>query len=65
MSHANSALRDASAVSSARLETLSEALRIAGEKAANARADADAAEARAASLSNQLKTFQNVLAGTV
>lgn len=36
-------------------------LRIAGEKAANARADADAAEARASSLATQLKSFQSVL----
>lgn len=61
MEHANSVLRDASTTSSARLETLSEALRIAGEQAANARADADASEARASSLASQLKTFKTAL----
>jgi len=61
ISHANSALRDASATSTARMQTISEALRIAGEKAANARADADAAEARASSLATQLKSFKAAL----
>jgi len=61
MTHANSALRDASTATSARMDTLSQALRISGEKAANARADADASEARASSLASQLKSFKNVL----
>lgn len=61
MSHANLALREASTTTSARLETLSEALRIAGEKAADARADADASQARASSLASQLKTFKTAL----
>jgi len=61
MIHANAALRDASAASSARMVNLTEALRIAGEKAANARADADAAEARSSSLATQLKSFKSVL----
>jgi len=61
MTHANSALRDASIVTTARMQTLSEALRIAGEKAANARADAEASEVRASSLASQLKNFKNAL----
>ena len=61
MTHANSALRDASITTTARMQTLSEALRIAGEKAANARADAEASEVRASSLASQLKNFKNVL----
>ena len=61
MTNANKALRDASATSTARLENLSEALRIAGERAANARADADAADARASSLAIQLNSFKTAL----
>jgi myosin heavy subunit len=61
MTHANSALRNASTTTTARMQTLSEALRIAGEKAANARADAEASEVRASSLASQLKNFKNVL----
>jgi hypothetical protein len=61
MAHANSALRDSSTATAARMETLSQALRLSGEKAANARADADASEARSSSLASQLKSFKNVL----
>lgn len=61
LSTANSALREAATASSERLERTVEALRIAGANAANARADADAAEAYAASLATQLKTLRNVV----
>ena len=58
---ANDALREAASSSSERLERTVEALRIAGSNAANARADADAAEAYASSLATQLKTLRNTI----
>jgi len=57
----NSTLRDASVASSSRIETITEALRIAGQNAANAKADADAAEEKSASLQNQMKSMQTIV----
>lgn len=62
LSHANTTLREASATQTSRMERTTEALRIAGVNAANARADADAAIARASSLATQLSSMKTVLA---
>ena len=45
------------------MERLSEALRIAGSNAAAARADSDAAEARAAALASQVQDLRSVAEG--
>lgn len=58
---ANTSLREAAAAHSERMERTVEALRIAGTNAANARADADAAEACAASMATQLQALKDVV----
>jgi len=61
MTQVNFTLREASATTSAKMGRTTEALRIAGQNAANARADADAAEARAASLVSQINSMTSIL----
>ena len=64
MMAANSSLRESANASNERLERTVEALRLAGANAANARADADAAEAYAASLASQLESLRHVVHDT-
>jgi hypothetical protein len=64
MKAANASLREETASSQSRLERTMEALRIAGSNATKARADADAAEATAASLAHTLQALQTVIAET-
>ena len=52
MTHQGNDARDASSASTERMQRATEALRIAGTTAANARVNADAAEARAAALAS-------------
>ena len=61
---ANTELRQAAAGTAQRMERTTHALRIAGQNAANARADADGAEATAATLATQLQAFQEVVEET-
>lgn len=61
MMTANTSLREAASASNERMERTIEALRIAGTNAANARADADAAEACAASMASQLQALRDVV----
>lgn len=61
MSHANATLREASASSTARIQTLTESLRITSSKVASSRADADMAKAKVTSLSTQMKSLQAAL----
>ena len=61
MAAANASLREAALAHSERMERTVEALRIAGTNAANARADADAAEACAASMATQLQALKDVV----
>lgn len=61
MTAANASLREAASASSERMERTVEALRIASTNAANARADADAAEACAASMATQLQALRDVV----
>lgn len=61
MMAANTSLRESANASNERLERTVEALRLAGANAANARADADAAEAYAASLASQLESLRHVV----
>lgn len=64
MMAANTSLRESANASNERLERTVEALRLAGANAANARADADAAEAYAASLASQLESLRHVVSET-
>ena len=64
MMAANTSLRESANSSNERMERTIEALRIAGTNAANARADADAAEAYAASLASQLESLRHVVQET-
>lgn len=64
MMAANTSLRESGTASNERMERTVEALRIAGTNAANARADADAAEAYAASLASQLESLRHVVEET-
>lgn len=61
MTATNASLREAASASNQRMERTVEALRIAGTNAANARADADAAEACAASMATQLQALRDVV----
>jgi septal ring factor EnvC (AmiA/AmiB activator) len=61
---ANATLRDAASTASDRMQRTAEALKIAGVNAANARADADAAEVRAASLASHVKSFRTIVEDT-
>jgi chromosome segregation ATPase len=61
---ANTELRQAAAGAAQRMERTTHALRIAGQNAANARTDADAAEVTAATLATQLQAFQEVVEET-
>ena len=61
MSHANATLREASAASTARINTLTESLKITSSKVADSRADADMARAKASSLGTQLKSLKTAL----
>lgn len=61
MTAANVSLREAASASNERMERTLEALKIAGTNAANARADADAAEACAASMATQLQALRDVV----
>lgn len=61
---ANTTLREETAVSQSRLDRTVEALKIAGANAAKARADADAAEATAATLAQTLQSLQAVITET-
>lgn len=61
MSHANATLRESSASSMARINTLTESLRITSSKVAQSRADADMARAKVTSLSSQLKSLKSAL----
>lgn len=64
MKAANASLREETASSQARLDRTVEALRLAGRNAAAARANADAAEATATTLSQTLQALQTVIAET-
>jgi len=61
MTQVNATIREVSANTSAKMTRTREALRIAGQNAANARADADATEARAASLASQVNSMKSIL----
>lgn len=61
MSHANATLREASAASTARINTLTESLKITSSKVADSRADADMARAKVTSLATQLKSLKCAL----
>ena len=61
---ANSTLREASASSTARINTLTESIKITSAKVADARADADMAKAKASSLGTQLKSLKSALIET-
>ncbi len=61
---ANATLREASATSSARMNTLTESIKITSSKVAEARADADMAKAKASSLGKQLKSLTSALTET-
>ena len=64
MRAANNALRESTTASADRMERVTEALRIAGQNAANARCDADAAESYAVSLASQLESLRSVVEET-
>jgi predicted nucleic acid-binding Zn-ribbon protein len=61
MSHANATLRETSAASTARINTLTESLQITSSKVAESRADADMARAKVSSLGTQLKSLKCAL----
>jgi len=61
MSYANATLRESSASSTARINTLTESLKITSTKVANARADADSAKAKVSCLGTQLKSLKCAL----
>ncbi len=61
---ANATLREASATSAARINTLTESIKITSVKVAEARADADMAKAKASSLGTQLKSLKSALTET-
>ena len=61
---ANTSLRESANASNGRLDRTVEALRIASTNAANARTDADAAEAYAASLASQLESLRHIVQET-
>ena len=64
MQAANAALREENASHQSRCDRTVDALRLAGSNAAKARADADAAEATAATLSQTLQSLQTVITET-
>lgn len=64
MQAANAALREENASHQSRYDRTVDALRLAGSNAAKARADADAAEATAATLSQTLQSLQTVVTET-
>lgn len=61
---ANESLREASSAANNRMERTLEALKIAGQNAANARADANAAESFAASLAHQVESLRSTVEET-
>ena len=61
MRSANTSLRESASASTDRADRLTDALRIAGQNAANARCDADAAESYASSLAAQLESLRSVV----
>lgn len=64
MMAANASLRESASATNDRMERTVEALRIASTNAANARTDADTAEAYAASLASQLESLRNIVQET-
>ncbi len=61
---ANTSLRESAKATNDRMERTVEALRIASTNAANARTDADTAEAYAASLASQLESLRHIVQET-
>ena len=64
MTHANSTLRESSTTNSIQMKRLTEALRIAGQNAANAKADAEAAEHKTSSLTRQISLIKGTFEDT-
>ena len=64
MTHANSTLRESSTTNSIQMKRITEALRIAGQNAANAKADAEAAEQKTSLLTRQISLIKGTLEDT-